>query len=433
MEKDKPTPVGFHTLAAQQAEKQNKKAYNLSQVLVVQPPRRDITDIAVWKAAMQSADRGRRAALVNLYDNLLIDTVLSDAVDKRIRAVTNWDIQFLSNGQEIDEMADFIDTPEFEELLTEIMLTKFYGKSVIELNFENGFRIYSVPRQNLNTATKHILRNISDPDGIPYEGDEFLLNLGKDSDLGIFLKTAPHAIFKRNGGSDYAQFCELFGIPILGGMYDPDDENGRVEMETAFEKRGAGGSVVMSNKSKIETIGEAGGNGNNVHKPFLEWCDEQILIGVVSQTMTTKDGSSYSQSKTHGDTEDGLNKADRRYVQRILNRMLLPLLEKRGYPVKDGFFKFVEKDHTTPSEKLSIAKAVNDLTADGVDDDYFYEEFGLPRGKKSEMPEPDPADQDPPETKSKPPKASSKQPKKLTTRELSFFEKLKDFFANAPR
>lgn len=436
--------IGFktHTLAAQ---KKDGSGIKLSQVVVVQPPKRDATDISAWRSAMKAADRGKRKALVELYNNLLIDTVLSDAVDKRIRNVTNAEWVFLSDGKEIPEMADFIDTPEFEELLEEIMLSKFYGKSIIELKFDDQFDIYSVPRQNLNTKDKGIYTDVSD-DGtlIPYENDPFILNIGKDDDLGLFLKTAPHAIFKRNGGADYAQFCELFGIPVLAGYYDADDETGRQEMVTSFEKRGAGGSMVMSNKSRVEPI-EGGSGKDSVHRGFLDYCDEQILIGVVSQTMTTKDGSSLAQGKVHEDTEDDLVKADRRKTRRLLNKLLLPILEKRGYPVKNGFFKVVEKDKTTLKEKMEIAEQVDSLTADGVDDEYFYETFGLPKGNKAaerakakeqfeqdpdqEEEEEDPDNPEPDPKKDKKPKPAKKAVK---AKELSLFEKLKDFFGHAP-
>ncbi len=427
--------TGFQTLAAQAKANQPKKdGLRLSQVVVVNPPDRSATDIAVWRNAMRAADRGNRARLVNLYNDLLIDTVLADAVDKRIRAVTNFELKFLSDGKEVDVMADFMDTPEFEELLTEIMMTKFYGKSVIELSFKSGFNLFSVPRQNLQTAKKIILRNLSDPDGISYENDDFILNLGKDDDLGLFLKTAPHAIFKRNGGSDYAQFCELFGIPILAGLYDPEDEGGREEMEKAFRLRGAGGSVTMSNKGDIKTIGEAGGTAGAVHPTFLKYCDEQILIGIVSQTMTTINGSSLAQGKVHAETEGDLNKADRRFVQRVLNRMLLPLLAKRGYPVQNGWFNFIEKDKATPQEKLNIALAVDSATEAGVDDDYFYEEFGLPKGNKAARRVAEkPTAEDPEPNRATATKKPAQKAWEFTARELSFFEKLKDFFAHAPR
>lgn len=428
------------TLAAQAKENRPKKdGLKISQVLVVNPIRREMIDISTCTNAVRAADRGNRALLINLFSNLIqMDPVLADAIDKRIRAVTNFDMKFLSDGKEIDLMSDFIDTPEFEDLLTEIMLTKLLGKSVIELSFKDGFKLFSVPRGHLQTQKKLILRSLSDPDGIPYEDDPFLLNLGKDDDLGTLMRVAPYAIFKRNGGSDYAQFCELFGIPILAGLYDPEDEGGREEMEKAFRARGAGGSITMSNKGDIKTIGSAGAASSSMHESFLKWCDQQILIGIISQTMTTMDGSSLAQGKVHLEVENDLNKADRRYVQRVLNRMLLPLLEKRGYPVQNGWFNFIEKDKATPQEKLKIALDVDRATEEGVDDDYFYEEFGLPKGKKAAkraamMAEDEAEDEPGANVEQKADKKRGKQTQKLTARELSFFEKLKDFFAHAPR
>lgn len=423
--------------------KRNKlygKSLKISQTLIVKPPQRNITGIDRWKSAMQQADRGRRANLIELYDNLLIDTVLSDAVGKRIRAITNSDIVFQKNGKEIEPIMDLIDTPAFEELLEECMKTKFYGKSIIELDFSTGFKITSIDRRHLNTETKQILVNQYDTNGVSYaEQNDFILNLGKDNDLGIFLNTAPHAIFKRNGGADYAQFCELFGIPMLAGLYDPNDEAGRQEMENAFANRGSGGSVVMSKESDIKTIGNSQSGNVDIHDRFLKRCDEQILIGIVGQTMTTLDGSSYSQGKVHADVENEINKADRRFIQRILNFELLPRLAKRGYPVEGGWFSFPEKEKAlSKKEQLEIAIEVDNRTEYGIDEKYWYENFGLPKGslKKEKSPkvliEKEEQETDR-EEKSKTSKKTNKQTLSSKKINYSFWRKVVDFFQQAPR
>lgn len=422
--------IGFETLAAK-VQSNKTGDIKISNVLVVQPPKRDLLDVVKVRSAIKTADKGKRKNLVDILIDLLLDPVLNDAVERRIRKITNNDIVFLSDGDEIDEMFDLIDSPAFEKLLRELVLTKAFGKSVIELGFNPTFDIYSIPRQNLDTTRKVILKDVSQEEGIPYTDDEFLLNVGEDNDLGFLTRVAPYVIFKRNGGADYAQFCELWGIPILAGLYDPEDDNARVEMEQSMEKRGAGGSVVMSNKSDLKTIASQASGA--VHGDFLKWLDEQILIGVIGQTMTTKQGSSRSQGEVHLKTEDEIAEADRRFIQRILNTYLVPILEKRGYPVKAGFFQFVEKDNTTMKDKFDIARQVNELTADGVDDEYFYSTFGLPKGnktqdenlqpdnsgKKEEAPEPDPEETD-------------KKAKKVAAKNLSMFDKLKDFFDHAP-
>lgn len=410
------------------------KVINLNQVLIVQPPRRSSVDIGKWRSLEKSALSGRRSAYYDMMDDLLNDTVLGDAVDKRVRAITNSEILFQKDKKEVEAMTDFIDTEEFELIVTEMMNTKFYGKTVIELYWENGvFKPYCVPRKHLNTNLKRILKSTSDSDGIPYENDDFLLNIGDDTNLGLFNKTAPFAIFKRNGGADYAQYCEQEGIPQMVGRYDPEDDNGREEMETAFKNRGSGGSMTMSKNSEVDVL-TAGAGNSEIHGGFLKWCDEQIIIGINSQTMTTKDGSSYAQAKVHGDTEDDLNQADRRYIQRLLNSQLLPRLEKRGYPVKGGKFVFAEKgEKLTKKQQLEIAQTVDNLTSEGVADEYFYETFNLPKGKgktdqnvNGKTPE-DIEDEDDLKTKKK------KKSKKVTVKKLSLKKRIADFFANAPR
>lgn len=430
----------------------NNKPINISQVLVVQPPRQTPTDIQNWVSALNTAYRGRRYQLVALYDNLLLDGVLYETMEKRIRAITNAEITFQKDSKEIDEMFDFMDTPEFEKLLREIMLSKFYGKSIIELDFSNGFKINSIDRRHLDTEKKQILISLSDTNGISYENNDFLLNVGEDKDLGLFARTSPHIIFKRNGGADYAQFCELFGIPQLIGYYDPDDENGRQEMETSFKNRGAAASITASNKSKIETIGTSVSSA--IHREFLEHCDKQIMIAIQGQTMTTTDGTSLAQAKVHSETMNDIEKADRIFVRRFLNTELKPRLEKRGYPVAGGWFNFVEEDEDADKQlkRLELAERVNNLTEDGVDDAYFYEEFGLPKGKKSQkadggQPSEDteePEENEEPNTENGEPSADSNKPKtngenkkatrrKLTAKTPSFWERFWDFFAHAPR
>lgn len=419
-------------------KKKNSNAINISQVLVVQPPRASSVGVEKWRNAMNSAFRGRRATYYDLIEELLQDLVLSDAVEKRIRAITNSEILFQKDKKEVEEMMDFIDTSEFEELLTEFMLTKFYGKTVIELNWEDGiFKPFVVPRQHLNTHKKMILKNRFDTDeGWSYENDDWIINLGKDNDLGIYNKTAPFAIFKRNGGSDFAQYCEIFGIPQMVGLYDPDDDNGREEMETAFKNRGSGGSMTMSKNSDVKLLGNGASGNTVIHDKFLKWCDEQLLIGVNGQTMTTKDGSSYSQAKVHGDTEDDLNQADRRYIQRILNTELKPRLEKRGYPVKNGKFVFAEKGEKLTKEKqLDIALKVDKVTESGVSEDYFFDTFNLPKGtgKPTETEEIDEEEKKQKDQEKTDLKKRQKKEQKVAAKKLSLFNQFLDFFAQAPQ
>jgi len=406
--------------------------FKISQVVVVQPPKRDTVDVSHYIKGLKSADKGKRNSLYDVYEAIIKDPVVGEAIRKRVRQITNGGLTFKAENEEIDEMTDLIKTPEFRKLLRDIIMTRFFGKTVIELDFAEGLKVKMIPRKNLDTNKKIILKKIGEEEGISYENDDFLLNIGEDNDLGLLMEVAPYAIFKRNGGSDYAEFCELWGIPILAGLYDPEDEGAREEMEATFEKRGAGGSVVMSKNSELKPINSE--TQGAVHDKFLDWLDEQILIGLVGQTMTTKDGSSRSQSETHAQTEDDINQDDRIYTVEILNYEFLPRLEKRGYPVKNGWFTYPEKDNLTLKDKIEIAEKVNSLTETGVDEDWWFEATGLPKSKtapkkiaeeKGDDPEPESE-----KKKTEGKKASAKM--KVTAKELNWLQRAKNFFAHAP-
>ncbi len=389
--------------------------------MIVQPPKREMIDIRNYTRSIKTADRGRRRKLMDVYDNIIKDPVLAESIRKRVRQITNGGLKFMNNSEEVPQMTEFIETPAMRKLLREILLTRFYGKSIIEMDFIDTFSIELLNRKNYDTAKKMVLKSPYDEEGWPYEEDDFLLNVGEDDDLGYLMESAPFAIFKRNGGADYAEFCELWGIPVIAALYDPDDDNARQEMEETLKKRGAGGSVVMSKNGDIKTIGTTANGG--VHKEFLEWLDEQILIGTIGQTMTSKDGASLSQSRVHADIEDDINEDDQVYVLEVLNHQLLPKLEKRGYPVGKGYFMYPERDNLSLKEKIEIAEKVDDRTDGGVDDEYWFEITGIPRGTQKKKPD----------NEGKTEKEKSPSGKTVTVDEAHFFTRLKDFFGHAPR
>ena len=62
--------------------------------IVVKAPQRKVYDVGNWRTALSSADNGRTKQLYDLLDDIMIDGVLSDAVQKRIDAVTNSELTF---------------------------------------------------------------------------------------------------------------------------------------------------------------------------------------------------------------------------------------------------------------------------------------------------------------------------------------------------
>lgn len=294
-----------------------------------------------------AADAGKHKALYDLYDDLLIDGVLSDAVDKRIEAITNAEIRFLSDSQGAEEtMNTLIGSSGFENLLRCIMNSKFYGRAGGEFSFtpEGGFSFTEFPAKHISLESQTILLRDTDEKGVPYTGDPFLLVLGNSRDKGLLLKAAPMAIYKRGGFGDYSQWIELFGMPQRIGKYSSQDASTRMQLVQALEEAGSSPYVVVPKESDIETVNNGQGGNGDSYNQFRQACNEEMLITVLGQTMTTVQGEKGARSlgEVHKEVEESKNRSDRKFADRVLNEIVAPMLEKRGYPIKGGKFTFPE-------------------------------------------------------------------------------------------
>lgn len=401
--------------------------------LIIKAPQRKSADVGEWRNAMQSADGGRMKRLYDLFEDLLIDGILGDAVSKRKDAIANAELTFQNaNGEDVPEITTLIDTLEFEELIRLLLDVRFWGRTGIEFDFSDGLSVYEIPKKHINLQNKSILINDTDETGIPYDGDDNILVIGKQRDYGLFLKSAPFVIWKRGGFGDYAQWLEIFGMPQRVGKYSSYDPESRKLLEQALEQAGSAPWVVIPKESEVETTNNTGsGSSGTSYDDFRRACNEEMLITILGQTLTTVQGDKGARSlgEVHKAVEEGKNRSDMKFVQRVLNQLILPVLEKRGFPVKGGSFIFPEA-----AEQLEVSEIVQLSEILEIPVSYLHDKYSIPVPKDGEpiarrgnsQPNSDPGGEPKPETEpdgieeGEPEKPSKK--KKLIDR----------FFAYAP-
>ena len=395
--------------------------------ILVRPIHRGVNDIGTWRSGLRLADLGNRTKLYDLFIDLLIDGYLSDAIDKRIDAVTDADLAFTINGKRVNVIDDLMDTPEFEALLREIMLSRFWGVSLVECRFINGFEFKSIPRKHIRLKTKEIAIREEDERGIPYADNDLIIQFGQDDDYGIILRAAPYVIYKRGGFGDWAQFVELFGMPQRIGKYSSMDEQSRRALIQAFEEAGSAPYLVIPKETEAtQTTLSSSGNGA-LYNDFRNACNEEILITVLGQTMTTQDGSSLAQGQVHMAVQEKKHRADRRFVERMLNKYFVPLLEKRGYPVAGGKFKFLDK-----AQEISVQETVQLSEILPIPQSYLYDKYNIPLPEGDEpiaRREQQPQYVLPEEDKTTDP--DGKEPD-IKNQDRKWYIRLWDFFAGAP-
>lgn len=364
------------------------------QDLVVKPVRRNVWEASAWRSALRSADYGRTTMLYDMYDDMLLDPYLSHGVDKRTDAVALADLTFTDGkGKPVEVMDDLMDTIAFEDLVKEIAKSRFYGRSAVELSFDdNGLTASAIPAKHISLERKGIILDLANEERIvSYEGERSLIVAGKPRNWGLILKGIPYAIFKRGGFGDWAQWIELFGMPMRIGKYNSYDQAARRVLEQALEQAGAASYILVPDGAEID-IRETKATSGTSFDEFRKACNEEILISLLGQTLTTIAGDKGARSlgEVHLEVEESLHKSDQRYVQRILNSQVVPFLEERGLPVAGGRFVFPGSvEQTSVNDLVQLAQLMP------IPESYLRDRYGIPAptddeptaGKKEETKE----------------------------------------------
>lgn len=123
-------------------------------------------------------------------------------------------------------------------------------------------------------------------------------------------------------------------MPQRIGKYNTYDPESRKLLEEAFDKAGSAPYVVIPKEADVETKEGGTGSGSSYNE-FRQANNEEMLITILGQTMTTVQGEKGARSlgEVHKEVEEGKNKSDLRYVQRVLNQRYSPCWRREGIPL----------------------------------------------------------------------------------------------------
>lgn len=401
--------------------------------VVVQAPQRRVYDVGDWRSAMRSADIGRAKPLYDLFDEILIDGVLADAIDKRTEAVLSAGVSFVdAQGEEIEEITDLINSSAGETMLRSILAQRFYGRSGFEISFANGFTCQPFKPKYIDLQHQQILLNDLGDARVSYADNSQILILGRPLDYGLLLKAAPFAIYKRGGFGDYAQWIELFGMPQRIGKYNTYDPASRALLEEAFKNAGSAPYLIIPKESDIETREGSSGSGTS-YDEFRKACNEEMLITILGQTLTTVQGERGARSlgEVHMEVEQNKHKGDVRFVERVLNERVIPMLEARGFNLHGGRFMFPKE-----AEPLTVADIVSLSEIIQIPATFVHDKYGIPMPKDGEQIARKQTQEVIEVQKTvEPPKKEDKKTVEAIRNndERSFLQRMWDFFVGAPQ
>ena len=382
-----------------------EKARKMLIDLNLQTERLTRQDIAAWRAAWQRAldvENPNRNRLYDIYTDVCCDLHLTGCIGQRQGFVTRKGFKLMDKDGNVDEEATALFEAEwFDDFVTEVLDTRFWGASLIEfgapVSVLGQMRFSSVslvPRRHVRPEYGVIVRDQNDsPDrGISYRDGalaDWCIEVGKPHDLGLLLKCCPQALPKKNMLSFWDGFGEIFGMPIRIARTTSADEKERSKLENMLAKMGAAFYGVFAEGTEIEIKETTRGDAYNVYDKRIERANSELSKGTLNQTMTIDSGSSLSQSEVHLEVFEDVVEHDRKFLRNVINNKLIPFMIKHGFPLEGLTFEWDDTVEYTPEQ----IRQVEQMLIQGgyeIDPDYFREKYDIHiLGKKEPaLPEP---------------------------------------------
>lgn len=432
----------------------------IAQQITVAPFRgRKGADLTDWRNARNAA-KGllpRRTYLYDLYEEYESDGQIISVWPKRVEPIQALPWEFTDkNGQIVEEIQQLIDCIGFDRLLATIMESKKDGYKICEPTFfvnDNGqheFSLYVAPMKNIRPELGIIAKDHLSDEGINIREGIYaktVLEFGEVDDFGLMLPACMYAILKRGDISDWAEFIEIFGRGIIDATWDGFDLSQRQELAKTISEMGGSGVIIRPAGTSVDVKNNTGNANGALQDGFATKMDayiSKIFLGNTETTDSSK-SSGYAQSLTHGDQQDKKGETDENFVRRYLNSRFIKVLKAAGFDTRGGTF-VLKKKKGINKDAFEVHKSmVIDLKVP-IDDDFFYEEYGVRKpdnyeqlkkalndSKEADLPEKDP--QNPAPT---PPASDKKKRKNPDVEEgdkntnLSFWRRALRLFQSAP-
>lgn len=431
--------------------------------IILQPIKRFNVDISNFTAAIQNyglIDYPRRYKLLDLYEDCLIDAHLSSIIDKRHDAIQESDIAFKSaDGKIDDKITEQIRAPWFSNMIDDVLDSRFYGFSLLQFYIENGWINYDlIPRKNVDPVRHLILHQQTDLSGTGWDAYDNLAFIGHERALGDLAVCVPWVIYKRNDMADWAQFCEIFGMPTREYIYDETDEKSRERAVADATNQGALATFIHGKDTTMNLVDSVSKTASaDLYKKLADTANAEMSKKILGNTLTTEatTSGSHALGNIHKDEESKKTKSDRKFVLQFLNYYMSDTFKSLGFDTSGGEFYFIEPKNIDLTAKMNIIVQAKSLGTP-ISDDYIYNEFGIEKPDnydqlKNELHEEptqlapasqqkqddntgDEGSDDGNNANNKPidNQTKGKKPQTNTISNKTFFARLRDFFLQAP-
>lgn len=280
---------------------------------------------------MQDSVLAARGGGLEIYEEVLRDWQCFSTFQQRQRAVVSceWDVTPGAKDRRsvmaADSLKAQLDAISFDSATTKMLFGLWYGYAVGECLWSQNGREVVLERIKVKKARRFRFDN----DGglrlqtlaTGFEGELmperkfWTFNTGADNDDDPYGLGLGHYCYwpvwlKKNGYKFWSMLLDKFGMPTGVGKYPagttPEEQRKLLQAVAAIQ---SSSGVIIPDGMLIEFL-EAARSGTVGNEGFVDRMDAAIAKVILSQTMTTDNGSSKSQSQTHMDVREEVVKGD---------------------------------------------------------------------------------------------------------------------------
>lgn len=247
--------------------------------------------------------------------------------------------------------------PEFEGLLIDLMDGVNKGISLVEILWQRDattweprgyeFRPQRHFKFDADTLTVPLLLSLENPNGEPLKPFSWLVHRPKllsgiPLRSGLARTVAIAYAAKRYTVADWLAFLDVYGMPLRIGKYPSNMVSKKAELLKALRQLGSDAAAAIPSEMQIDLVeSKSGTTGGALFLTSAEYWDKQVSKVVLGQTMTSDDGASLAQSKTHERVRFDIRDADARACAATINRDLIEPFVQLNYGPQEHYPKVV--------------------------------------------------------------------------------------------
>ncbi len=365
-------------------------------------PSRGLTPEKLARILLE-ADNGNILEQMELFEEMEEkDPHLFSQLQTRKNAVVGLDYEIIpASESEFDiQVADFIkevfdEFEDFEDVLMDLLDAIGKGISFVEIiwKYENGKMLVdkfkTIQQKHFYWDEKDVLKLVTEenPQGEELAKYKFITHKykaksGHPARAGILRIISYMYLFKNYTMKDWVTFCEVYGMPIRIGTYDPSaSDDDKADLLNALLSLGSDSAGIHPTNTDIKVIESNKQSSAQIYESLARFCDEQMSKAILGQTLTSDSGGSHAQSKTHNEVRHDLTVADCKALAKTIRRDLIkPLVEINfGIDTKVPKLKFDCDESEDLEMWVNIYKAlINDLGLK-IPEEHLHKVFGVPK------------------------------------------------------